>query len=71
MGRVRLTLEDKIQILEDSRRTGFKRKTVLEKYGISESTLSVLLSKKSEKEAFFVKNRQKISKIAQKKLYYF
>ena len=48
MGRTRLTLEEKRKILEDSKKPGFKRKNVVEKYGIAESTLSSLLSKREE-----------------------
>ena len=41
--RVRLSVEQKVKIIEESKKKGFCRKDVSEKYGISAATLSQIL----------------------------
>ena len=60
--RKRLTNDEKQKIIEDSKKPGFCRKKVMEKYGISRSAISVLLAKqkdilkKMDSSPFFVLN---------------
>ena len=46
--RKRLTNDEKQKIIEDSKKLGFCRKKVMEKYGISRSAISVLLVKQKD-----------------------
>ena len=46
--RKRLTNEEKLKIIEESKKPGFCRKKTMEKYGISRSGLSVILLKQKE-----------------------
>ena len=46
--RKRLTNDEKQKIIEDSKKPGFCRKKVMEKYGISRSAISVLLAKQKD-----------------------
>ena len=41
--RVRLSVEQKVKIIEESKKKGFCRKDICEKYGISAATLSQIL----------------------------
>ena len=41
--RVRLSVEQKVKIIEESKKKGFCRKDICEKYGISATTLSQIL----------------------------
>ena len=44
----RLTNEQKLRIIEDSKRPGFCRKTIMDKYGISCSAISMIILKQNE-----------------------
>ena len=46
--RKRLTNEDKMKIIEESKQPGFCRKKTMDKYGISRSAISVILLKQKE-----------------------
>ena len=46
--RKRLTLEQKIQIIEESEVPGFKPKKAMEKYGISQPAVYKILKEKDE-----------------------
>ena len=46
--RKHLTNDEKQKIIEDSKKPGFCRKKVMEKYGISRSAISVLLVKQKD-----------------------
>ena len=41
--RVRLTLADKVKIIEESKKSDFCRKAICEKFGISKATVSQIL----------------------------
>ena len=46
--RVRLTLSQKVKIIEDSKKAGFNRKKVSEELGISQATITQILKKQKE-----------------------
>ena len=60
--RVRLTLEQKSKLIEESLQPGFVRRKACEKYGISMACLSITLKNKETtlKSADSFKNRGKI-----------
>ena len=41
--RTRISLEDKVKLIEDSKRPGFNRKDAMEKYGIGRNAVSTIL----------------------------
>ena len=46
--RIRLNLQQKQKIIEESKKLGFKREKIINEYGINKGTLSVLLKKQKE-----------------------
>ena len=46
--RIRLNLQQKQKIIEESKKPGFKREKIINEYGINKGTLSVLLKKQKE-----------------------
>ena len=42
--RTRISLEDKVKLIEDSKRPGFNRKYAMEKYGIGRNAVSTIWS---------------------------
>lgn len=51
--RVRLTLADKVKIIEESKKSDFCRKAICEKFGISKATVSqILKNQKIHLEAY-------------------
>ena len=46
--RIRLNLQQKQKIIEESKKPGFKREQIINEYGINKGTLSVLLKKQKE-----------------------
>ena len=42
--RIRLNLQQKQKIIEESKKPGFKRDKIINEYGINKGTLSVLLT---------------------------
>ena len=48
--RVRLTLSQKVKIIEESKKSEFSRKKICEKFGISKATISQIL--KNQKKTF-------------------
>ena len=47
-GRVRLTLKQKVKIIEDSKKVGFNKKNIQKEYGISRERVNDILKKKAE-----------------------
>ena len=51
--RVRLTLADKVKIIEESKKSDFCRKKICQEFGISKATISqILKNKKKHLEAY-------------------
>ena len=46
--RIRLNLQQKQKIIEESKKPGFKREKIINEYGINKGTLSVLLKKQKQ-----------------------
>ena len=46
--RIRLSLQQKQKIIEESKKPGFKRETIINEYGINEGTLSILLKNQKQ-----------------------
>ena len=63
---MRISLEDKAKVIEDSKRSGFNRKKIEEKYGIGRNTISNILKNQTiilkdlDSEAFNTKNSKSV-----------
>ena len=46
--RIRLSIQQKVKIIEESKKSGFKREKILIEYGIGKATLSALLKNQKQ-----------------------
>ena len=59
--RVRLTLSQKVKIIEESKKSDFSRKKICEEYSISKATISSILKDQKTGKHIYQKNHRRIS----------